>query len=83
MSEMMSYPMTYATHNKTHREWETTVQLLPCPFCGSRELEMFNTHTPSFSVECLGCGGSACGAHPQSFTLAYRAWEKAWNTRKP
>lgn len=50
------------------------VPLLPCPFCGSSDLEVENTHTPSYTVEC------ACGAErsPQRT----RAWTRAGHHSK-
>lgn len=30
--------------------------VLDCPFCGGNELEIWNTHTPHYSVRCLCCG---------------------------
>ena len=38
-----------------------TDKLLPCPFCGSDDLEVWNTHTPSYVVECHGCEAQAHG----------------------
>lgn len=35
--------------------------LLPCPFCAGTDLEIFNTHTPSFSVRCNDCDAEASG----------------------
>ena len=35
--------------------------LVPCPFCGSEDLELSNTHTPYFSVECQECGAEVHG----------------------
>ncbi len=37
--------------------------LKSCPFCGSYNLELSNTHTPSFSVTCQDCGGEASGEY--------------------
>lgn len=36
--------------------------LLPCPFCGGKDLEVTNTSTPSYWVECHECEGRAHGA---------------------
>lgn len=30
--------------------------LEPCPFCGSEEVIVRNTHTPSYWAECMNCG---------------------------
>lgn len=35
--------------------------LKPCPFCGSRDLELSNTHTPCFWVECSNCEAQVSG----------------------
>lgn len=35
-----------------------------CPFCGSKRLELVNTHTPSYWVRCLKCGAEAHGNLP-------------------
>lgn len=38
--------------------------LKPCPFCGERTgLEVCNTHTPSFWVECGSCGAEKEGVY--------------------
>lgn len=65
--------------------------LKPCPFCGSTELEVWNTHTPVYTVECA-CGASMRGAcaedgkirskkrlidlHFDAISLAVEAWNK-------
>lgn len=36
-------------------------KLKPCPFCASTNLEIGNTHTPSFSVRCNECEAEASG----------------------
>jgi len=36
-------------------------ELRPCPFCGSTELELANTWTPSYWVECNCCGATKPG----------------------
>lgn len=35
-----------------------------CPFCGSSELALLNTHTPYYWIECEGCGAEAHGEIP-------------------
>lgn len=37
------------------------IELLPCPFCGSRKPEVLNTHTPSYWVECDSCDAQISG----------------------
>lgn len=69
-------------------------KLKKCPFCGSADLEVNNTHTPSFWVECLNCSAEVHGDYdsandkPSSFLercdLYIRALVSAvtcWNRR--
>lgn len=35
--------------------------VLPCPFCGSRAVELNNTHNASYWVECATCGAEHHG----------------------
>lgn len=39
-------------------------ELKPCPFCGGTELEVINTHTPSYWVEC-SCGAQKDGDYEE------------------
>jgi uncharacterized Zn finger protein len=32
------------------------LQMIACPFCGSDEVTVHNTHTPYYWAECEGCG---------------------------
>lgn len=60
----------------------------PCPFCGSGNIELHNTHTPTYWMECQGCGARATG---QSFNVygdsedshlaAAQSALTAWNRR--
>jgi len=77
-----------------HGEYEPKIDqpLEPCPFCGSHDLEVSNSHTPSYSVECLCCEAEKCGAyhygkkckterkaeleHRKAFTSAIQEWNK-------
>ena len=65
-------------------------ELRPCPFCGSGNIELINTHTPSCWVECLDCEGQAHGepVRPKGnyqtrkhFEQAIKSAIKAWNRR--
>lgn len=40
-----------------------TNKLKPCPFCGSTDIDLSNTHTAAFSVECNDCGAEAHGEY--------------------
>jgi glutathione S-transferase len=70
-------------------EYEPTVdpELKPCPFCGGSDLEVANTHTASYWVECM-CGAQR-GGTPQngrsrrSHRLAFLDAINAWNERAP
>ncbi|MDN7851368.1 Lar family restriction alleviation protein [Burkholderia seminalis] len=42
---------------------DAVAELLPCPFCGSTNLEIANTHTPSFWVRCNECEAEASGGY--------------------
>jgi len=74
-------------------------KLNPCPFCGSIDLEVSNTHTPSYWVECHECDAKAHGASfnyttkqhndfhskplPRPYVLARKSAIAAWNRRTP
>lgn len=66
-----------------------------CPFCGSDLIELCNTHTPSYWLECQSCEGQAHGESPNSYSLdserafveshgaAIRSAIARWNCRVP
>ena len=70
-------------------------RLEPCPFCGSTRVELANTHTPSYWIECRKCSAQAHGNMPSGaggqiatdrdalrFHLrAIRSAVRAWNRR--
>lgn len=67
---------------------ERVVNLKPCPFCGSTKLEVCNTWTASYWVECLGCSAQVHGriSFGERGTKALHVKAKAsaieaWNTR--
>jgi hypothetical protein len=33
----------------------------PCPFCGSDNIELHNTHRACYTVECVRCGAELMG----------------------
>jgi hypothetical protein len=80
-----TYPGTFAI---LHLIYEPGVdpELLPCPFCGGVDLEIQNTHTPSYWIECHGCEATAHGEyggdrktranHRRAFLSAVRAWNR-------
>ena len=60
--------------------------LLPCPFCGSENLELAHTWTPSYWIECLSCGAHVGDeeswtenteqSHLESAKRAIEAWNR-------
>lgn len=70
----------------------TDEKVLPCPFCGSTDIELCNTHAPSYWLECQGCGAQAHGegfgdkgqntkaAHVKAAKSALAAWNKRVET---
>lgn len=44
--------------------------LKPCPFCGSHELEICNTHSPLYWVECGMCGAECPGESVEEASCA-------------
>lgn len=64
----------------------------PCPFCGSVEVELANTWTPSYWVECKGCGAEVHphgpswkkgdDTKPAKHLASARRAMKAWNRRE-
>lgn len=65
----------------------TGEKLKPCPFCGGQNLELLNTHTPYYWIECV-CGAQLNDDFPADrketdkghIASAKRVIEK-WNTR--
>lgn len=39
----------------------STDKLKPCPFCGSEDLDLCNTHTASYWIECQCCTAQVHG----------------------
>lgn len=62
-----------------------------CPFCGSYDIELCNTHTPSYWVECEGCGAQIHGPHSEyeddarghidSANSAANAWNERFSSQ--
>ena len=66
----------------------------PCPFCGEKCIDMWNTHRACYTVQCLECGaeitGKAYGSNVESSKLTRRHHSNAklsalvaWNRRSP
>lgn len=59
----------------------------PCPFCGSDDIELTNTHTACYWCECQNCGAQVTGEayegdHSENaHKVAALSAIKAWNTR--
>ena len=81
-----------------HGEYEPGVDpaLRACPFCGSKELTVSNTHTPYYEVTCDRCGAEGPSDYRHGATwsrksskertreihwLAFDAAIRAWNFR--
>ena len=73
---------------------ELTDQREDCPFCGSADLELHNTHTAYYCVECNECGAQVSGKPfgtrlpSNKLTMANHRRAKAsalaaWNRRAP
>ena len=78
---MKTYEVNYCVHGKVP-ERKAFVKLLPCPFCGSENLEVCNTHTPIFWVNCFDCEGQAHGEYfANSFPKALASALEKWNCR--
>lgn len=81
-------------HWSAHGEYEPAVdpKLKPCPFCGSTDLDVSNTHTPCYIVSCE-CGAEMTGGITESGRItsrkrcialhekAQRLAIEAWNRR--
>ena len=71
-------------------ELEASDEVLPCPFCGGTDLELCNTHTASYWIECP-CGAEVRGggfspkrgyAQMKHHLKAKAAALAAWNRRE-
>lgn len=69
----MTTPIAGLTIYGDEQHWSATLEddgdhagneLLPCPICGSTDLELANTHTPSYWVACHNCGAEVPGDLP-------------------
>lgn len=65
-------------------------KLMPCPFCGSSDVILANTHTASYWVECQSCEANAKGisyqgnhvdAPRECYEMAARSAIEKWNMR--
>lgn len=63
---------------------------LPCPFCGSAEIELQNTWTAHYSLRCQGCdaevndpGGGRNHKLMRNHLASANAALRAWNRRAP
>lgn len=88
---------TESTALSAHGESEPSdvARLKPCPFCGSKQVIIGNTHTPHYSAYCENCGAEGPGSlpfgrHAKTKTGLKAQHRKAfvqamnnWNTRKP
>lgn len=64
-----------------------------CPFCGGTDVEICNTHSPAYWIECLECGAecpgdtddeASCATELEALNTHNRALLSAverWNTR--
>lgn len=69
-----------------HFKLDARDQVKPCPFCGGTDVEMANTHTAYYWIECATCGAEHSGAASGGSSVsAHRAAARrtleAWNTR--
>jgi len=80
-----------------HGEYErgTDEPLHACPFCGSANVSVINTHTPYYTAKCRGCGaegprtntgdawnrGMPRDATERLHREAFQAAVDAWNGR--
>ena len=66
----------------------------PCPFCGSRDVELCNTHAATYWLECQGCGAEVSGKSHGTNTPSEKQTRRqhraavvsalaAWNRRAP
>lgn len=65
-------------------------KLRPCPFCGSNDLELNNTHSASYWISCA-CGAEMHGkdfdgksrpAHREAVKSAVNRWNKTLLSRE-
>lgn len=80
-----------AHYNEEHTKQDASLK--PCPFCGSTDLELGNTHTPYYSVQCTTCSAEVHGAYSYGNRIrsavnclrvhrkAFNSAVEAWNNR--
>lgn len=82
----------FSAHGEDNGEYD----LEPCPFCDSSDVEITNTHSPSYWAECNNCGAQGPSGRTSSVRIARKtksavrrqheeAFSKAhelWNTRR-
>jgi len=62
-------------------------EVKPCPFCGSRDIAICNTHSALYWMECQNCGAQVDGKNygdrndDESHLEAARSALSTWNHR--
>lgn len=62
-------------------------EVKPCPFCGSADIALCNTHTAAYWMECQDCGAQVDGHSyaslddDESHLASARSALEAWNHR--
>jgi Lar family restriction alleviation protein len=79
---------TAAKEGNLHLELEPTDLVSPCPFCGSKDIELQNTWTASYWIMCQSCGARVSDPgmerNPELYAdhqASKAAALTAWNTR--
>lgn len=56
---------TYSAHGSYQPEADP--ELSACPFCGSENIEVMNTHTPYYTATCADCGVEGPTGEPNRY----------------
>lgn len=67
----------------------TDEEIKPCPFCGSDDIELCNTHTAAYWMECQECSAQvdgksyegASGKEEENHLMSAESAVQKWNCR--